>query len=558
MKKLIILLVFLIAFLVVWNLGSSFLARTFPNISQSISGQTENVKVVTEESVTISDVKQVGPSVVTVVEQAPQNSGGPVQIGPFQIFGLPNQNQQPSAQSIGSGFIVSSDGLVVTSKHVVSDTGAKYQITTSNNKNYNVVNIYRDPLNDIAILKIIDTAKNTYPFVKLGNSNDVKVGQNIYAIGSPLGFEYSISEGIVAALRNNEKVSFTDPDTYTLIEKTFDKVIQITAAISPGNSGGALFSGKGEVVGITTYSYGFYGNLNFAIAINSFNSVIKNINFSDLDNNEEYQKKREQNLFNTNLKLADTYKSKLYATWFYSKQIDTMKKLDTFYVKQDSLNKIYLGKAESFYNICMDLRPDTFYVYQNLMDLYVYTDKFQKAEDLYKRIRERFDSDSLLNTLSSSLAEAYSTSKDYKKALSFYEKMSKIDTADNFIRYQIAFLNESMKDYKKAIFAYNNIIKRDSNFINAYVRLGDIYYKQFKDYNKSKRYLMEAMIRNEMMYDYGTGNVDLYYLLGMIAVKENRKIDALLVYIDMKKLYLYNKEDKLKRIELLKAIQEME
>jgi hypothetical protein len=90
------------------------------------------------------------------------------------------------------------------------------------------------------------------------------------------------------------------------------------------------------------------------------------------------------------------------------------------------------------------------------------------------------------------------------------------------------------------------------------VRLGDIYYKQFKDYNKSKRYLMEAMIRNEMMYDYGTGNVDLYYLLGMIAVKENRKIDALLVYIDMKKLYLYNKEDKLKRIELLKAIQEME
>ena len=457
----------------------------------------------------------------------------------------------------GSGFIFTKEGLVGTNYHVIAGFDSLF-VKTSDGTFYNAEIVYVEEKNDIAILKIIDTAKNTYPFVKLGNSNDVKVGQNIYAIGSPLGFEYSISEGIVAALRNNEKVSFTDPDTYTLIEKTFDKVIQITAAISPGNSGGALFSGKGEVVGITTYSYGFYGNLNFAIAINSFNSVIKNINFSDLDNNEEYQKKREQNLFNTNLKLADTYKSKLYATWFYSKQIDTMKKLDTFYVKQDSLNKIYLGKAESFYNICMDLRPDTFYVYQNLMDLYVYTDKFQKAEDLYKRIRERFDSDSLLNTLSSSLAEAYSTSKDYKKALSFYEKMSKIDTADNFIRYQIAFLNESMKDYKKAIFAYNNIIKRDSNFINAYVRLGDIYYKQFKDYNKSKRYLMEAMIRNEMMYDYGTGNVDLYYLLGMIAVKENRKIDALLVYIDMKKLYLYNKEDKLKRIELLKAIQEME
>jgi tetratricopeptide (TPR) repeat protein len=457
----------------------------------------------------------------------------------------------------GSGFIFTKEGLVGTNNHVIAGFDSLF-VKTSDGTFYNAEIVYVEEKNDIAILRIIDTTKNTYPFVKLGNSNDVKVGQNIYAIGSPLGFEYSISEGIVAALRNNEKVSFTDPDTYTLIEKTFDKVIQITAAISPGNSGGALFSGKGEVVGITTYSYGFYGNLNFAIAINSFNSIVKNINFSDLDNNEEYQKKREQNLFNTNLKLADTYKSKLYATWFYSKQIDTMKKIDTFYVKQDSLNKIYLGKAETFYNACLDLKPDTFYVYQNLMDLYVYTDKFQKAEDLYKKIRERFDSDSLLNTLSSSLAEAYSTSKDYKKALSFYEKMSRIDTADNFIRYQIAFLNESMKDYKKAINAYNNIIKRDSNFINAYVRLGDIYYKQFKDYDKSKKYLTEAMIRNEMNYDYGTGNVDLYYLLGMIAVKEKRKIDALLVYIDMKKLYLYNKEDKMKRIELFKAIQEME
>jgi tetratricopeptide (TPR) repeat protein len=394
--------------------------------------------------------------------------------------------------------------------------------------------------------------------VRFGNSNDVKVGQNIFAIGSPLGFEYTISEGIVAALRENEKVSFTDPDTYTLIEKTFDKVIQITAAISPGNSGGALFSGKGEVIGITTYSYGFYGNLNFAIAINTFNNIIKGINFADLDNNEEYQKKRQQSLFNTNLKLAENYKNKLYSTWFYSKQIDTMKKIDTFYVKQDSLNKMYLNKAETHYNICLDLRPDTFYVYQNLMELYVYTDKFKNAEDLYKKIREKFDSDSLLNTLSSSLAEAYSTSKDYKKALTFYEKMSKVDTTDNFIRYQIAYLNEMMKDYKKAIKNYNNLIKLDSNYINAYVRLGDIYYRQLKDNRKAKKYLTEALIRNDMLYDYGSGNIDLYYLLGMIAVKEKRKLDALLVYIDMKKLYLYNKEDKLKRLELLKAIQSLE
>jgi tetratricopeptide (TPR) repeat protein len=457
----------------------------------------------------------------------------------------------------GSGFIFSKEGLVGTNNHVISGFDSLF-IKTSDGTFYNAEIVYVEEKNDLAILRIVDSSKKTFPFVKLGNSNDVKVGQSIFAIGSPLGFEYTISEGIVAALRENEKVSFTDPDTYTLIEKTFDKVIQITAAISPGNSGGALFSGKGEVIGITTYSYGFYGNLNFAIAINNLNNIIKNINFTDLDNNEDYQKKRLQNLFSTNIKLAETHKSKLYSTWFYSKQIDTMKKVDTFYVKQDSLNKIYLNKAEYYYNFCMDLRPDTFYVYQNLMELYVYTENFQKAEDLYKKIRERFDSDSLLNTLSSSLAEAYSTSKDYKKALTFYEKMSKLDTADNLIRYQIAYLNEMMKNYKKAVTYYNNLIKRDSNYINAYIRLGDIYYRQFKDFEKAKKYLFEALFRNEMLYDYGYGNIDLYYLLGMIAVKENRMTDAMLVYIDMKKLYLYNKEDKLKRLELLKAIRKMQ
>lgn len=457
----------------------------------------------------------------------------------------------------GSGFIFSKDGLVGTNNHVISGFDSLF-IKTSDGTFYNAEIIYVEEKNDLAILKIIDSTKKTFPVVKLGNSDDVKVGQGIYAIGSPLGFEYTISEGIVAALREKEKVSFTDPETYAQIEKTFDKVIQITASISPGNSGGALFNGKGDVIGITTYSYGFYGNLNFAIAINSINNIIKNINFTDLDNNEDYQKKRLQNLFSTNMKLAETHKSKLYSTWFYSKQIDTMKKIDTFYVKQDSLNKIYLNKAEYYLNLCLDLRPDTFYVYQNLMELYVYTDNFLKAEDLYKKIRERFDSDSLLNTLSSSLAEAYSSSKDYKKALTFYEKMSKVDTADNFVRYQIAYLNEMTKNYKKAITLYNNLIKRDSNYINAYIRIGDIYYKQFKNSEKAKKYLFEALFRNEILYDYGYGNVDLYYILGMIAVKENKKTDAMLVYIDMKKLYLYNKEDKLKRLELFKAIKEMD
>lgn len=457
----------------------------------------------------------------------------------------------------GSGFIFTPDGLVGTNNHVISGFDSLF-IKTSDGTFYNAEIVYVEEKNDFAILRIKDSSRKTFPVVKLGNSDDVKVGQNIYAIGSPLGFEYTISEGIVAALRENEKVSFTDPDTYMLIEKTFDKVIQITAPISPGNSGGALFSGKGEVIGITTYSYGFYGNLNFAVAIKVLQNILKNINFADLENNEEYQKKHLQNLFASNLKLAETNKNKIYSMWFYTKALDTMKKADTIYLKQDSLNKIYLNKAEHHYNLCLDLKPDTFYVYQNLMELYVYTDNFKKAEDLYKKIKEKFDSDSLVNTLSSSLAEAYSSSKDYKKAMTFYEKMLSVDTADNFIRYQIAYLNEMTKDYKKAIKNYNNLIKRDSNYIGAYVRLGNIYYKEYRNYAKARKYLEEGLARNEMLYDYGSGNIDLYYTLGMIAVKENRKTEALLILMDMKKMYLYNKEDKLKRLELQKAILKMD
>ena len=455
----------------------------------------------------------------------------------------------------GSGFIFMNSGIVGTNYHVIAGLDS-LMIKTSDGTFYNAELVYVDEKNDLAILNIIDTTKKEFPVVKIGNSDDVKVGQNIFAIGSPLGFEYTISEGIVAAIRANEKVSFTDPETYALIEKTFDKVIQITAAISPGNSGGALFNGKGEVIGITTYSYGFYGNLNFAIAINIFNKIVSSINFANLEKDETYRGKKLENLFTTNYKLASTYKTKVFSNWYYSKQIDTMKKLDTFAVKQDSLNKINLVKSEFYFNNCLDLQPDTFFVYQDLMELYVYTENFKKAEDLYKKIKEKFDSDSLLNTLSSSLAEAYSTSKDYKKALTFYEKMKTLDTDDVFINYQIAYLNDMMKEYKKAIKGYSYVIALDSNYIKAYIQLGQIYYNK-KDFTKANNYLENALERSELYSDY-SNYVDLYYLIGMIAVKEGRKFEALMAYVDIKRAYSYTKEEKMKKIDLYKAILAMD
>ena len=275
MRKLLVLLIILIAFLFVWNVASSYLPQYLPS---SINlPETGTVKVVTEENVTINDVKEIGPSVVTVIEEAVPSTGGVIQIGPFQIFGGPSQNQQPSSQSIGSGFIVSVDGLIVTNKHVVSDTGAKYQISTSNNKTYNVQNIYRDPLNDIAILKInpSDNAGNSLKPVKMGDSSNLQVGQFVVAIGTALGeFKNTVTTGVISGLGRG----ITAGDIYQGYAEKLDNVIQTDAAINPGNSGGPLVSSSGQVIAINTAIAQGGQNIGFALPINSVKDSLNNFN----------------------------------------------------------------------------------------------------------------------------------------------------------------------------------------------------------------------------------------------------------------------------------------
>lgn len=311
----------------------------------------------------------------------------------------------------GSGFIFSEDGLIGTNYHVVDGIDSLL-VKTSEGTFYDAELLIIDEKNDMAILRIKNANGHKFPTIKFGNSDALKVGQEVFAVGSPLGYEYTISQGIVAGIRENEKVSFTDPVTYSPIEKSFEKVIQITAAISPGNSGGALFNRKGEVVGITTYTYTGYGNLNFAIAINSFVYFMNSVDLANIDNNPEAKKKREESLYYSNLRLAGNYKQEATYNWMYVKQKDTMKTLDTFIVKQDSIARLNFTKAETFYDKCLEIAPDSFNVYRDMMDLYVYCENFPKAENLYETIRNRFQSDSLLSLLSSSLASAYTTSKE--------------------------------------------------------------------------------------------------------------------------------------------------
>ena len=457
----------------------------------------------------------------------------------------------------GSGFFIDENGIIGTNYHVVDGIDSII-IKTSDGMFYDGELIIVDEANDMALIRIRDTQGKKFPTVRFGNSNNVKVRQDVYAIGNPFGYEYTISQGIIAGIREHEKVSFTDPVTYLPFEKKFEKVIQITAAISPGNSGGALFNSKGEVIGITTYTYGSYGNLNFALAINNFINFKNSIDLANFEKNEEAKRKRDENLFSTNFKLANNYKDQVTYNWYYTKQKDTMKVIDTFVVKQDSVVRINYYKAENFYNKCLQLEPDSFKVYQELMDLYVFTDSFIKAEILYDTIRSRFQSDSLLGLLSSSLASAYSTSKDYKKALKFYNKILKKDTTDTYINFQISGIYEKMENYPMAISGYEKLIKRDPDYIEAYVQLGKIYYEKLKNYSKAKRYLELANEKEIALYGSYPSNLDIYYYLGMIAVKEGRKLDAILAYMDLKSVYTYTAEDNEKKLKLYKAIKKLD
>ncbi|NIE75053.1 DegQ family serine endoprotease [Pantoea sp. Tr-811] len=217
-------------------------------------------------------VEQASPAVVNIstkqklpdrrvaAGQMPDLEGLPPMFREFFERNMPQQPRSPrgdrqrEAMSLGSGFIISSDGYVLTNNHVVQDAD-EIIVRLSDRSELQAKLIGTDPRTDVALLKV--DGKNL-PTVKLGDSEKLKVGEWVLAIGSPFGFDHSVTKGIVSAKGR------------TLPNDTYVPFIQTDVAINPGNSGGPLFNMKGEVVGINsqifTRSGGFMG-LSFAIPI---------------------------------------------------------------------------------------------------------------------------------------------------------------------------------------------------------------------------------------------------------------------------------------------------
>lgn len=232
---------------------------------------TKTREVVSEESVVIEVVENSLPSVVTIGIEYTSSSRGRIEINPFDPFSpfrqIPGE-ERTVERNIGSGFIVTSDGIVITNKHVVLDNEAKYSVITNDKKEYAVENIYRDPLNDLAILKI--NASGLKP-LELGDSSKIKLGQMAIAIGTPLGeFQNTITTGIVSGLGRG----ITAGSPYEGFVERLDSVIQTDAAISPGNSGGPLLNSAGQVIGINTAVASEGQNIGFAIPANVIKELL--------------------------------------------------------------------------------------------------------------------------------------------------------------------------------------------------------------------------------------------------------------------------------------------
>lgn len=257
-----------------WGFINRYLKISVPQTSP-VTTIPGSVKIETEESVVIDVVKKATPTVVTIgITQSPSGSRT-FQINPFNPFApFQPQPSQPknTAQNIGSGFIVNSSGLIVTNKHVVSDTQAKYKVITSDDKTYDVSNIYRDPANDLAVLKING---NGLPTVTMGDSKSIQVGQMAIAIGTALGeFRSTVTTGVVSGIGRG----ITAGSPYEGFVERLDNVIQTSAAINPGNSGGPLFNSAGQVIGINTAVSSEGQNIGFAIPIDIIKEALNNFN----------------------------------------------------------------------------------------------------------------------------------------------------------------------------------------------------------------------------------------------------------------------------------------
>lgn len=215
--------------------------------------------VVQESSAVIDVASKVSPSVVSITSQAVTRG----------FFGNVQQTE-----AAGTGMIVTSDGLILTNRHVVDDLNATYTVITNDGKSYPGKVVSRDIANDVAFVRI--TATGLKP-VSLADSGSVKVGQKVVAIGNALGqFQNSVTEGIISGMSRG--VEAGDPSGFYRSSEQLQNLLQTDAAINSGNSGGPLVNLDGQVIGMNTAVAGQGAqNIGFAIPVNDIKPLLDSV-----------------------------------------------------------------------------------------------------------------------------------------------------------------------------------------------------------------------------------------------------------------------------------------
>jgi len=260
-------------------LGKLQLSTQLPRQIEQKPEQTPYIPTTSQEEAIINVVKKASPAVVSIVvskqfpvferyyeEWAPFGE-------PFFKIQIPQYRQKGTEKKNvgwGSGFIISEDGLILTNKHVVLEEEAEYTVVTNDEQQYKAKILAKDPVQDLAVLKI--EAKKPLPTLKLGDSDNLQIGQTVIAIGNALGeFQNTVSVGVISGL--GRKITASGGSFVEVLED----VIQTDAAINPGNSGGPLLNLKGEVIGINTAMSVEGENIGFAIPINKAKKAIEQV-----------------------------------------------------------------------------------------------------------------------------------------------------------------------------------------------------------------------------------------------------------------------------------------
>lgn len=267
----------------------AILEKMMTDLAGKIASQSKNsdglvnreiIKEKSQEELLTAAVANVVPTVVSIVISKDVPTLEIVYINPFgddpffQDFNIrvPQYRQKGTEQKkvgAGTGFLVRADGYIVTNRHVVEDIQAYYMVLLSNGSQKPAQVVWRDPQNDIAIIKI--EGKN-YQAAVLGDSANLKLGQSVFAVGNALGeYSNSVSVGIISGL--NRTIEAASPAG----TEKLAGVIQTDAAINPGNSGGPLVDFNGKVVGVNVAMVRGSENIGFAIPVAVVKQVINQV-----------------------------------------------------------------------------------------------------------------------------------------------------------------------------------------------------------------------------------------------------------------------------------------